>query len=152
MSHPEEQQLSQLNVAELVEQTMITTGLLAEKQIELLRVEITSAIALERARAIEVGTGALCAMLGVNVLLVAAALGLGRAFGRPELFALGIGLVIAVTGAALTLIGLRKQPTLFASSRRIVTEEITWAKQQLSETKSFSSPKTSNASGAEASR
>lgn len=136
------QQASELSIAELVEQTMATTSELAQKQIALLRAELTEAIAMERRRAIELGFGMLCALLGLVMLLVAAVLGLGRLFGHAELFALALGVASAIAGAALIPISLRKQDELLASSRRIAEEEIQWAKQQVSETKSLTSPKT----------
>ena len=136
------EQAAELSIAELVEQTMATTSELAQKQIELLRAELTEAIATEKRRAIELGVGVLCAFLGLVMLLFAAVLGLGRVFGHPELFALGLGVACAIAGAALIPVSLRKQDEVLASSRRIAEEEITWAKQQVSETKLLTSPKT----------
>lgn len=143
---------AQMSVMELVERTLSTTGELAQKQIELLRAELEGALQEQRTRLIELGIGALLGMLGVVMLLVAAVLALGVATGHAELYSLGVGVACAIASLVLVPVSLRKQRDMLSASRRIATEEIAWAKQQMSETESLTSPTTSNASDVEVNR
>jgi len=143
---------SDLSAFELVKETLATTVQLAEKQVELLRAEVRVTIAEERRRDVAERERVAAGLCGLSIMLTAGALAAGLATGHPTLFVLGMGVILACAATALLVIGIRKLAAPLPSSRSIVEEEIEWAREKLDETRSLTSPETSNVSVVVASR
>ena len=131
---------ARLGALELVRETLSTTGDLAEKQLALLRAEVKQLLAEERRRLVLLVIGIASAIVGLAVLLVAAALGLARVIGHAPHLTLALGLLFALAGGATLTAALRDRDKTLHRTRRIVGEEISWAKTKLEETTSSPSP------------
>jgi uncharacterized membrane protein YqjE len=119
-----------LSTLDLVTRTIETVTRLVTTEIELARAEVKADLAAAVGVAIVFGIVAVMALLGLNMLLVAAVFAL--ALVMPGwLAALIIGVVLLVAAAIAALIGKRRLKTPLAVTRKNLKESLEWAKQRL---------------------
>jgi len=120
-----------LSTRELIGEITGTATQLARKEIELAKTEIRADVQSELAMAKSLAIGALAALLGINLLLVAGVLALAPWFA-PWLAALIGGAVLLVAGAIVGYVGWnRRVSSPLALTRKTLKEDVQWAKERL---------------------
>jgi hypothetical protein len=120
-----------LSMRGLVSEIGAKTALLARKEIDLAKAELKADIRAELAMAKWLGVAALCALLGVNGLLVAAVFALA-AYMPGWLAALLLGGLLIVAGAAIGYVSWTHRITdPLPLTRKRLGETVRWAKERL---------------------
>ena len=116
---------------ELVSHLIDSATLLAKKEIELAKAELKQDIKAEVGMVKGLGIGALCAIWTVSLMLMSAALALGKVI--PDwAAALVVAAVVLAVGTVAGLVGWKKRVTNpMESTRRSLKEDALWAKERL---------------------
>ncbi len=105
--------------------------LLARKEVELVKAEIKADLQTYISMVKSLAIAALCAVLGLNVLLVAAVFALAP-YVAPWLAALVLGGALLAAGAILGYVGwARRVANPLALTRKTLREDLQWAKEHL---------------------
>jgi uncharacterized membrane protein YqjE len=126
--------LRQVQTKELVAETGRKASLLVRKEIELAKAELRANVRSEIKMASGLGVAGICALIGLEMLLVALALGLMEAGVLPGWAAALIiaGVVLAI-GAAAGLWGWAKRVRKpLETTQRSVKEDVRWARERMS--------------------
>jgi ABC-type multidrug transport system fused ATPase/permease subunit len=125
---PETQSLS---TRQLLTRLLETVSLLVTKEVELARAEIRADIKAELSMVALLIAAGVVAVFAVNMLLVSAVFAL-TVWIPGWLAALALAGVLLAVGAVLALVGWqRRVSTPMAVTRKIVKEEVQWAKERL---------------------
>ena len=120
-----------LSTRHLIGEITDKAALLARKEIELAKTEIKADLQSELAMAKGLGIAALAGLFGLNLLLVAAVLGLAP-YVTPWLGALVLGGMLVLVGAIVGYISwMRRVSNPLALTRKSLKEDVQWAKEQL---------------------
>jgi uncharacterized membrane protein YqjE len=123
--------LRALSTLELVRQIVQTGSLLVQKEVELARAELKADLQAHVLMAKRLAIGALLALLGINLLLVAVVFALAHAM-PGWLAALALGVLLLAVGGAIGLTGWRGRVSApLAATRKHVKEDLEWAKEHL---------------------
>ena len=123
--------LRELPLKELLSHITDGVKVLASKEAELAKAELQSNLRAGLATARNFGAAAVCGLLGLNMLLVAAVLGLAS-FVEPWMSALILGAALLATGAVMGAIAWShrlKNP--LESTRASVKEDVQWLNNRL---------------------
>jgi uncharacterized membrane protein YqjE len=120
-----------LSTLDLLGRILDAASQLVTKEIELARAELRADIEAEIASVKMIAVAAVGALLGVNLLLVAAVFAL--ALWIPGwLAALGLAAVLLLVSLVVGLVGWRRRVSApLAVTRQTVKEDLQWAKQRL---------------------
>jgi predicted phage tail protein len=125
---PETQSLS---TRQLLTRLLETVSLLVTKEVELAQAEIRANIEAELSMVALLIAAGVVAVFAVNMLLVSAVFAL-TVWIPGWLAALALAGVLLAVGAVLALVGWqRRVSTPMAVTRKIVKEEVQWAKERL---------------------
>jgi len=120
-----------LSLRELLGEITGKVTLLARKEVELAKTELKADLASELAAAKGLVVAAVIAILGVNMLLVAAAFGLA-VYLPAWLAAVLIGAVLVVIAGILGYVSwMRRVTQPLAATRKTLREDAQWAKERL---------------------
>lgn len=120
--------LRRVPTPELVRQLARTAGELARKEVELARAELQADLRAQARTSLALGVAVLCALLGAQVLVAAAVLGLVAAGLPGWAAALGVAAVVTLAGAAVGLRGwARRVREPLGATRRSAREAGRWA-------------------------
>jgi hypothetical protein len=121
-----------MSSADLVRELTANASLLVQRQAKLARLEARQELRRGKVTAGLLGGAGLTALAAVVLLLVAAALALGQAFGgRFWAGALVVAGALAVTATVPGLLGYRRLPrTPLSRTRAELTKEVQWAKHR----------------------
>jgi uncharacterized membrane protein YqjE len=120
-----------LSLRELLGEITGKVTLLARKEVELAKTELKADLASELAAAKGLVVAAVIAILGVNMLLVAAAFGLA-VYLPARLAAVLIGAVLVVIAGILGYVSwMRRVTQPLAATRKTLREDAQWAKERL---------------------
>ena len=123
--------VEELSNRELIAQTVGSATLLVKKEIELARAELKADLKGEVAMAKGLGVAGVCALLTVNLMLVAIAMALGNVVPEWAGALIVAGAVLAVgTVAGIVGWGKRVKEPL-AATRRTLKEDVQWAKERI---------------------
>ena len=123
--------LASASTSELLAQLIQESSELAKKEVELARCELRADVRREIAMAKGLGVGGVCALCTLNMLLVAAALGLGEVV-PPWASALIVAGVVLSVGAVAALIGWSKRVRKpLEKTQKTLKENVQWAKERL---------------------
>ncbi|GEJ56114.1 phage holin family protein [Anaeromyxobacter diazotrophicus] len=132
-SAPDAARLRALSAKELVTQLAQKASLLARKEIELAKSEAREQLRAEVKMASGLGVAGVCALITVQMLLVALVFGLAEGGVLAGwLTALIVAAVVLAVGTVAGLVGWKKrvrQP--LPSTRRSVEENVRWAKERM---------------------
>jgi uncharacterized membrane protein YqjE len=121
-----------LSTRELLGRILQTGSRLVSTQIELARAEVKADIQTEIRMAKLLAGAAIGGLLGLNLLLVAAAFALAH-WMPAWLAALALGAVVLVISAVVGYIGWQRRVTRpLEVTRKTVTEDVQWVKERLS--------------------
>jgi hypothetical protein len=122
-----------LTARELVTELAQKASQLARKEVELAKAEAREQIRAEVKMASGLGVAGVCALVTVNMLLVALILGLAEGgVLRGWLAALVVAAVVLAIGTAAGLIGWSKRIRApLPATRRSVQEGVRWAKERV---------------------
>jgi uncharacterized membrane protein YqjE len=121
-----------LSTRELLSQIVHTSSRLVSTQVELARAEVKADIEAQLRMAKLLAAAAVGGLLGLNLLLVAAAFALAR-WMPAWLAALALGGLVLAISAVVGYIGWRKRVTRpLEVTRKTVTEDVQWVKERLS--------------------
>jgi uncharacterized membrane protein YqjE len=121
-----------LSTRELVSRILQTGSRLVSTQIELARAEVKADIESQIQMAKLLAVAAVGALLGLNLLLVAAAFALAH-WMPAWLAALSLGVLVLVVSGVIGYIGWRRRLTRpLEVTRKTVTEDVQWVKERLS--------------------
>lgn len=125
--------LRQMQTRELLSEAGRKASLLVKKEIELAKAEIRTQVRSEVKMASGLGVAGICALIGLEMLLVALALGLMEAGVLPGWgAALLIAGVVFAIGAAAGLWGWAKRVKKpLEATQRSVKEDVRWARGRL---------------------
>jgi protein-S-isoprenylcysteine O-methyltransferase Ste14 len=116
---------------ELVRQLLQTASLLIKKEVELARAELKADLQAQLLMAKRLAVAAVLALLGINLLLVAAVFALAHVM-PGWLAALTLGVLLLVVGGAIGLAAWRRRVSApLAVTRKHVKEDLEWAKEHL---------------------
>jgi uncharacterized membrane protein YqjE len=122
---------TELSTAELVKEITAKVKNLAMKEIELAKIEVRKDLKEELVTVKGLGAAALCALFGINMLFVCAALALGTVMAE-WLAALLVGVVLLAAGAIAGLFGWSKRVKApLKHTRKTLEEDVAWAKRKL---------------------
>jgi hypothetical protein len=123
-----------MSSADLVKELSADLSLLLQRQVKLARLELEQQLRQGKSTARLISFAGLTAYAGAILLLVAAAIGLGAAFGgRAWAGALVVGGVLVATAAVPALLGYRRRPRLpLARTRAELSKELDWVKLRTS--------------------
>ena len=120
-----------LSTRELIAEISAKVALLARKEIDLAKAEIKNDLQAELSTAKGLAIAAVCALLGVNMLLVALVFGLA-AFMAAWLAALVVAAVLLVAGGIIGYVSWSRRVTNPLSlTRKSLRETGRWAKERL---------------------
>jgi hypothetical protein len=120
-----------LSTRELVSRILKTGSRLVSKEIELARAEVKADLAAELAMIKMLAAAAVGALLGVNLLLVAAVFALTQ-WMPGWLAALVLAGIILVASAVVGYVGWQRRVTSpLAVTRKALTEDLRWAKERI---------------------
>jgi hypothetical protein len=125
--------LRALTLRELTSEIARKTSLLVHREVALARTEAKEQLREEVRMASGLGIAGLCALITVQMLLVALVLGLAEAgVARGWLGALAVAAVALVAGTIAGLIGWRRRVRRpLEATRRSAQENVRWVKDQL---------------------
>jgi uncharacterized membrane protein YqjE len=125
--------LRQMQTRELVAETGRKVSLLVKKEIELAKAELRAQVRSEIKMASGLGVAGICALIGLEMLLVALAFGLMEAGVLPGWgAALLIAGVVFAIGAAAGLWGWAKRVKKpLETTQRSLKEDVRWARERL---------------------
>lgn len=124
-------EVKRLSTTELVGLIAGRAALLAEKQVELAKAEVRANIRAEIRMAVGLGIAAVCAIVAISLLLVAAVFGLSGSLPGWAAALILAGVVLLVGGIA-GLVGWRMRVTApLTTTRETLKENLHWAKQRL---------------------
>lgn len=128
---PRQANLHALTIRQLVKELAEKASLLARKEVALARAEVKEEIRTELRSASALGVAGVCALLTLQLLLVALVFGLTEAgLLHGWLWSLIVAGVVLAIGTAAGLIGWAKRVrTPLEATRRSVRENVRWAKQ-----------------------
>jgi hypothetical protein len=125
---PETQALS---TRQLLTRLLETVSLLVTKEVELARAELKADLKAELDMVKLLVTAGVVAVFGVNMLLVAAVFAL-TVWIPGWLAALGVAVLLLAIGGLLALVGWKRRVSApLAVTRKIVKEDMQWAKERL---------------------
>jgi tetrahydromethanopterin S-methyltransferase subunit C len=129
----EDPQLRDRSVKDLVTEIAQKASLLARKEVALAKAEVKEQLRAEVKMASGLGVAGVCALLTLNMLLVAGVFALAEAgFTRGWVAALLVGLAVLLIGAVAGLLGWRKRVREpLPATRRTVGENVRWAKERM---------------------
>ena len=120
-----------LSTRELVSRILKTGSRLVSKEIELARAEVKADLAAELTMIKMLAAAAIGALLGVNLLLVAAVFALTH-WMPGWLAALVLAGILLVASAVVGYIGWQRRVTSpLAVTRKALTEDLRWAKERI---------------------
>jgi len=120
-----------LSTLELVRRLLQTASLLLKKEVELARAELKADLEAQLRMAKRLAIAAVLALLGINLLLVAAVFAMANVM-PGWLAALALGVVLLAVGGAVGLTAWRRRMSApLAVSRKHVKEDVEWAKEHL---------------------
>ena len=120
-----------LSTLELVRRLLQTGSLLLKKEVELARAELKADLEAQLRMAKRLAIAAVLALLGINLLLVAAVFAMANVM-PGWLAALALGVVLLAVGGATGLMAWRRRMSApLAVSRKHVKEDVEWAKEHL---------------------
>jgi uncharacterized membrane protein YqjE len=120
-----------LSTLELVRRLLQTASLLLKKEVELARAELKADLEAQLRMAKRLAIAAVLALLGINLLLVAAVFAMANVM-PGWLAALALGVVLLAVGGAVGLMAWRRRMSApLAVSRKHVKEDVEWAKEHL---------------------
>ena len=123
--------LRTLSTLELVRQIVQTGSLLVQKEVELARAELKADLQAHVLMAKRLAIGALLALLGINLLLVAVVFAMAHVM-PGWLAALALGVLLLAVGGAIGLMAWRRRMSApLAVTRKHVKEDLEWAKEHL---------------------
>ena len=130
---PRQPSLHGLSTRQLVKEVAQKASLLARKEVALARAEVKEDIRKEIRMASGLGVAGVCALVTVQMLLVALVLGLTEAgLLHGWLWALIVAGVVLAIGTAAGLIGwATRVRTPLEATRRSVQENVRWAKERM---------------------
>ena len=126
--------LRQMRTRDLVTELARKGSLLARKEIELAKAELKSDVRKEIRMVSGLGVAGLCALMTLQLLLVAAVLALMEGGVLPGwAAALVVAAVVLAIGAGVGLWGwARRVRKPLGTTRRTLQEDVRWAKEQMS--------------------
>jgi len=129
----EEPPLRNLSVKDLVTEIARKASLLARKEVALAKAEVKEQFRAEVKTASGLGVAGVCALLTVNMLLVAGVFALAEAeIMRGWVAALLVALVVLLIGTVSGLLGWRRRVREpLPATRRSVEENVRWAKERM---------------------
>ncbi|SRR6266568_4281114 len=129
----EEPPLRNLSVKDLVTEIAQKASLLARKEVALAKAEVKEQFRAEVKTASGLGVAGVCALLTLNMLLVAGVFALAEAeIMRGWVAALLVGLVVLVIGTVAGLLAWRRRVREpLPATRRSVEENVRWAKERM---------------------
>ena len=120
-----------LSTLELVRRLLQTGSLLIKKEVELARAELKADLQAQLRMAKRLAIAAVLALLGINLLLVAAVFALAHVM-PGWLAALALGVLLLAVGGAIGLVAWRRRMSApLAVTRKHVKEDLEWAKEHL---------------------
>lgn len=123
--------LASAPTSELLTQLVRQSSQLAKKELELAKSELRADVKQEIAMAKGLGVGGACALCTLNMLLVAAALGLAEVVS-PWAAALIVAAVVLSVGTVAALIGWSKRVRKpLEKTQKTLKENVQWAKERL---------------------
>lgn len=130
---PERSPLRRTSTKELVAELARKASLLARKEVALVKSEARDDLRSEIRMASGLGVAGLCALLGLQMLLVALVLGLAEGgVLRGWLAALLLAGVLLAIGTAAGLLGWAKRVRVpLDATRRSVQENVRWVKERM---------------------
>ena len=133
MGQRDEPPLWDRSVRELVTEIAQKASLLARKEVALAKAEAKEQLRAEVKMASGLGLAGVCALLTLNMLLVAGAFALAEAeIMRGWVAALLVALVVLLIGTVAGLLGWsRRVREPLPATRRSVEENVRWAKQRI---------------------
>jgi hypothetical protein len=125
--------LRTMRTRELVTELARKASLLARKEVELAKAELKADVRAEIKAASGLGVAGLCAILTIQLLLVAVVLALMEGGVMPGwAAALLVGAVVLAVGTAVGLWGWAKRVRKpLDTTRRSLQEDVRWAKEQI---------------------
>lgn len=129
----EDPQLRDRSAKDLVTEIAQKASLLARKEVALAKAEVKEQLRAEVKMASGLGVAGVCALLTLNMLLVAGVLALAEAgIMRGWVAALLVGLAVLLIGTVAGLLGWRKRVREpLPATRRTVGENVRWAKERM---------------------
>ncbi|HEX7624949.1 MAG TPA: phage holin family protein [Anaeromyxobacteraceae bacterium] len=129
----EDPQLRDRSVKDLVTEIAQKASLLARKEVALAKAEVKEQLRAEVKMASGLGVAGVCALLTLNLLLMAGVLALAEAeIMRGWVAALLVGLTVLLIGTVAGLLGWRKRVREpLPATRRSVGENVRWAKERM---------------------
>jgi Putative Actinobacterial Holin-X, holin superfamily III len=128
---PVDRDTQSLSTRQLLTRLLETVSLLVTKEVELAQAEIRANIKAELSMVALLIAAGVVAVFAVNMLLVSAVFAL-TVWIPGWLAALALAGVLLAVGAVLALVGWqRRVSTPMAVTRKIVKEEVQWAKERL---------------------
>ena len=129
----EDLQLRDRSVKDLVTEIAQKASLLARKEVALAKAEVKEQLRAEVKMASGLGVAGVCALLTLNMLLVAGVFALAEAgIMRGWVAALLVGLAVLLIGTVAGLLGWRKRVREpLPATRRTVEENVRWAKERM---------------------
>jgi hypothetical protein len=116
---------------ELIGHTIENATLLVKKEIELARAELRADLKAEAAMAKGLGIAGLCALCGLNLLLVSLVLALGTVMAAWA-SALIVAAVVLAIGSVAGLVGWGKRvKDPLSATRRTLREDLQWVKERI---------------------
>jgi Putative Actinobacterial Holin-X, holin superfamily III len=130
---PDQPHLRALTARELVTELAQKASLLARKEVELAKTEVREQLRAEVKMASGLGVAGVCALVTINMLLVALVFGLSEAgILRGWLAALIVAAVVLAIGTVAGLIGWSKRVRKpLPATRRSVQENVRWARERV---------------------
>jgi uncharacterized membrane protein YqjE len=131
MQHVETNGAEALSTLDLLREIAAKARLLAQKEVELARVEIKADLMAELAMVKRLAIAAVFAITTLDMLFVAGVLALGRRMEgwQAALAAAGVALTVAIVAG---LVGWRRhRPKPLARTRETLREDVQWAKERL---------------------
>jgi hypothetical protein len=117
-----------MQTSALIRELLSNGSLLMKRQLALARIEVRSDVKKERKSLELMGVAAAIGYAAIVLCLVAAALAIGEALGRPWAGALIVGGALLLAGGALASVGwFRRVRTPLPRTRNELTRERTWA-------------------------
>jgi uncharacterized membrane protein YqjE len=129
----EDPELRDRSVKDLVTEIAQKASLLARKEVALAKAELKEQLRAEVKMASGLGVAGVCALLTLNMLLVAGVFALAEAgIMRGWVAALLVGLALLLIGTVAGLLGWRKRVREpLPATRRSVGENVRWAKERM---------------------
>ena len=123
--------LAESSTVELVGQMVKQSADLVKKEVELAKAEVKADVGREIAAAKTLGVAGVCALTGLNMLLVALIFGLAEVMAGWAAALIVAGVVLAIAGITFAIGWGKRVKRPLDSTQKTLKEDIRWAKQQI---------------------